>query len=103
MTNAWSQFALDVRRGLDLIGFGLLLAFVGLVFLANLFGVADENSRSIARGRWNRWFLSVQKPNEVKNSAGYKIGRYSVGVGWVLVGLFAVAGGIAYVLAPFSE
>jgi hypothetical protein len=95
---------LHVRRGLGLIGFGLLLAFVGLVFLANLFGVADEQARSIAKSRWNRWLLGVEKtPHEIKNDAGYKIGRYSVGVGWMLVGLLAVAGGIAYLLAPPSE
>jgi hypothetical protein len=95
---------LHVRRGLGLVGFGLLLAFVGLVFLANLFGIADEHARGIARSRWHRWVLGVRKtPPEVQNGAGFKIGRYSVGVGWMLVGLLAVAGGIAYLLAAPGE
>ncbi|GGR99462.1 hypothetical protein GCM10010169_50100 [Micromonospora fulviviridis] len=41
---------LHIQRGLGLIGFALLLGFVGLVWTANLFGVADEHARRIARG-----------------------------------------------------
>lgn len=93
-----------IGRGMALIGFGLLLSFVGLVWVANLFGVADEHARRIAKEPWIRsilrWrfgeYLEWQKPMTLP---GMKLGRYLAGYGFMVCGALIVVGGIAYLLA----
>ncbi|MEV4758587.1 hypothetical protein AB0J86_26265 [Micromonospora sp. NPDC049559] len=72
---------------LAMIGFGLLVAFVGLIWVANLFGVADEHARRIAESQWKRgWFASELDARE-KLRTGSQVGRYVAGVGFMLTGV----------------
>jgi hypothetical protein len=91
---------LHIQRGLGLIGFGLLLGFVSLIWTANLFGVADEHAGRTARSRMTRWMAGRDvTPDE----PGFKLGRFIVGIGFMLVGLLAVGGGVVYLVAPPAE
>lgn len=93
-----------VQRGLALVGFGLLVGFVGLIWVANLFGVADEHARRIAESRLNRRLWGIdQTPADMKGYVGFKLGRYVVGIGFMLVGLLAIGGGTVYLVAPPAE
>lgn len=95
---------MHVQRGLALIGFGLLIGFVGLIWVANLFGVADEHARQIAESRLKRRLWGIdQTPAEMKSDLGFKLGRYVSGIGFMLVGLLAIGGGIVYLVAPPAE
>jgi len=93
---------LHIQRGLALIGFGLLLGFVGLVLAANLFGIADEHARRIAQNRWNQQMLGISADPE-KDRLAHKLGRFVVGFGIMAVGLLAIGGGIVYLVAPPAE
>ncbi|MBQ0904315.1 hypothetical protein [Micromonospora sp. U21] len=95
---------LHIQRGLGLIGFGLLLGFVGLIWTANLFGVADEHARRIARSRMTRWTGGHEvTPEEMKHEPGFLLGRYIAGIGFMLFGLLVVGGGVVYLTAPPAE
>ena len=95
---------LHIQRGLGLIGFGLLLGFVGLIYVANLFGVVDEHNRGIARSPLTRWMEGRElTPEEMKHEPGAIVGRYIVGIGFMLVGLLAIGGGLVYLIAPPVE
>lgn len=95
---------LHIQRGLGLIGFGLLLGFVGLVWTANLFGVADEHARRIARGSFTGWAAGREiPPEEASREPGFLLGRYLVGIGFLLVGLLAIGGGIGQLIAPPTD
>jgi hypothetical protein len=95
---------MHVQRGLALIGFGLFIGFVGLILVANLFGVVDEHARRIAQSGLNRRLLGIdQTPAQMTSDLGFKLGRYVVGVGFMLVGLLAIGGGIVYLVAPPAE
>jgi hypothetical protein len=88
-----------VKEGLATIGIGLLVGFLGLVLVANLFGVADAHARKISESRGNRWLLFQQRsPAEVRNSANFKsavkLGRFLAGGGFMLVGLVFIGVGI---------
>jgi hypothetical protein len=91
---------LHAQRGLALVGFGLLVGFVGLVLVANLFGVADEFAERIAKNRRNQLFGVPKDPE--KGSGAYKLGRLTAGFGFVAVGLLAVGGGVVHLVAPPS-
>ena len=72
----------DVQKGLSLIGVGLLIGFMGLVWVANLFGVADEHARLISENRNNRRMSGDEgSPAEFRNSPRFKrafrLGRYA--------------------------
>jgi hypothetical protein len=98
---------IHVRRGLALIGFGLLLAFVGLVWVANLFGVADEHARRIVTNPWNqrmaRWSGRDFDLRDPKSNPGMQLGRFLFGIGFMLVGVLIAAGGIVYLLVAPAE
>jgi hypothetical protein len=93
---------LHVQRGLALIGFGLLIGFVGLILVANLFKVVDTHARKMAatnrRHIWSGRRIN-QTPAEVKSDLGFKIGRYTAGAGFMIFGLLVVGGGVAYLVA----
>ncbi len=92
-----ASIPLHFQRGLALIGFGLLIGFFGLIWVANLFGVADEHARQIAQSRLNRWFRGFDMTaEEVKGGPGFKVGRYAGGAVFMMAGLFAVGGGLTY-------
>jgi hypothetical protein len=92
--------SLHLRQGLGLIGFGLLIGFVGFIFLTNRFGVVDELARRVSENRVNRWFGERRTPAEVRNSLGYKLGQYSAGTGFLLTGLALVVYGIVTLFVP---
>lgn len=99
---------LHIQRGLGLIGFGMLLGFVGLVMTANLFGVADEHARTTAKDPLTRWMYRWTRghevtPEEMKYELGFILGRYIVGIGSMLVGLLIIGSGVAYLIAPPAE
>ncbi|SBT54271.1 hypothetical protein [Micromonospora narathiwatensis] len=95
---------LHILRGLGAIGFGLLLGFVGLIWVANLFGVADEHARQIARSSLRRWVEGREvSPGEMKQEPGFVLGRYISGIGFMLVGLFIIGGGIVYLITAPVE
>jgi hypothetical protein len=87
-----------VKEGLATIGIGLLVGFLGLVLVANLFGVADAHARKISESRGNRWLFEQRSPAEVGNSANFKsavkLGRFLAGGGFMLVGLVFIGVGI---------
>lgn len=88
-----------VQQGLGLVGFGLLLTFVGLVWAANLFGVADEHARRIARSSFRRE-LPVE---EATRDRAILLGRYVAGVGFMLFGLVFIVSGVLYLLSPPAD
>lgn len=92
----------NVSDGLVLVGFGLLVSFVGLVWVANLFGVADEHARRITKSSWTRMIArrarEDQPTYDPKNYPGMRLGRYIAGFGTMLVGVLAIAGGVARVI-----
>jgi hypothetical protein len=91
---------MHVQRGLALTGFGLLVGFVGLAWMLNLFGVVDEHARRIADNRWNRrWLRHARTGQEVRAGTGFQLGRYLAGGGFILLGVLAVGGGVAYLVA----
>ncbi|MEU4482552.1 hypothetical protein AB0F68_31510 [Micromonospora sp. NPDC023966] len=95
---------LHIQRGLGLIGFGLLLGFVGLIQIANIFGVVDEHARQMAKSRLTGWMSGKdQTPAEVRSDGAFTLGRYIVGIGFMLVGLLAIGGGVVYLIAPPAE
>jgi hypothetical protein len=99
--------AVGMRRGLGLVGFGLLLAFVGLVWVANLFGVADEHARRIVTNPWNRrmarWSGRELDMSDPMNNPGMRLGRYLFGIGFMVAGALIVSGGIVYLLIGPEE
>lgn len=94
---------LEVLRGLSLIGFGLLIGFLGLILVANLFGALDEQARKMSRSSFRRWVEGRQvSPEEIKQRPGFMLGRYIAGIGFALVGLVAFDGGIIYLITQLS-
>ncbi|MEU5566917.1 hypothetical protein [Micromonospora musae] len=93
-----------IQQGLGLIGFGLLIGFVGFIQIANLFGVVDEHARLIGRSVRSRLLEGrVVPPEEIKQRDGFTIGRYIVGIGFMLVGLLSIGGGVVFLIAPPAE
>lgn len=88
-----------VQQGLGLVGFGLLLGFVGLVWTANLFGVADEHARRIAR----RSFPGEPPAEEATRDPAFLLGRYVAGGGFMLFGLVFIVSGVLYLLSPPAD
>lgn len=83
---------MQARTGLILIIVGLMLGFVGAVWLFNLFGVASVHAQRI------RKFWGFGSDNQAADM-GVKAGRYLVGGGWMLVGLAMVIGGLVSLLS----
>lgn len=72
---------LHIQRGLALIGFGLLIGLVGVTLLANLFGVLDEQARSIANSQLSRWMSGRDLSSaEIRRDGAFALGRYIVGI-----------------------
>ncbi|SIM88156.1 hypothetical protein [Micromonospora cremea] len=99
---------LHIQQALGLIGFGLLLGFVGLVWVANLFGVADEHASRIARSSSTRWMARLVEgrevaPEEMKRHGGMALGRYIWGIGLMLVGLLFVGNGVVDLISAAAE
>lgn len=94
-----------VPRGLALIGVGLLIGFVGLIWIANLFGVADEHAKQISENRLNRWMAgetgtAADYRNSDRFKSGFALARFVVGGGFMLIGLVMVISGIVYLISP---
>jgi hypothetical protein len=89
---------LHIRQGLGLIALGALVAFFGLIWVANLFGVADEQVRRIAANPYNRRIARLlgkedRLQRDPTNFPGMQLGRFVSGYGFMLFGLvFAIAG-----------
>lgn len=82
-----------ILRSIALFGYGLLVGFTGLVWVANLFGVADEHHRQIARSLWKRgWYATEREASEQTS----EVGRYVAGVGFMLAGIALAVGGVIY-------
>jgi hypothetical protein len=95
---------LHIQQGLGLIGFGLLLGFVGLIWVANLFGVADEQARQMARSPMTRWMEGREvPPEEMKRHGAFALGRYIFGIGLMLFGLLFIGSGVVDLIAPPAE
>jgi hypothetical protein len=95
---------LHIRRGLALVGFGLLLGFFGLIWVANLFGVAHEHAKRTAANPTIRWMTGGRLTEEnAKDDFGIKLGRYLAGGGFMVSGLLIVVTGIIYLVAPPNE
>lgn len=90
-----------------MIGFGLLLGFVGLIWVANLFGVAEEHARQIMRNPRNqgraRWSGREYNMDEPLDDPGIKLGRYLAGGGFMLFGLGFVLSGIIYLFTGSDQ
>ncbi|GIE77393.1 hypothetical protein Aph02nite_33430 [Actinoplanes philippinensis] len=96
---------IQVRNGLVTIGAGLLLGFFGLIYVADLFGVAGEHARLISENRRGRRLTGERRsPAEVRDSPDFKrafgIGRFVAGGGFMLAGLALVVAGIVMVVSP---
>jgi hypothetical protein len=96
-----------VQKGLATIGIGLLIGFLGLIWVANLFGVADEHARRISKSRLNRWMSGERRsPEEVRNSTGFRrqfnFGRFVSGGGFMAVGLIFIIIGLYTLVTPAS-
>jgi hypothetical protein len=94
-----------IQNGLVTIGVGLLIGFFGLIWVANLFGVADEHARRISESRWNLWVTGEKRsPAEVRTTPRFKraakVGRYGAGGGFMLFGLILLVAGIRLLVAP---
>ena len=87
-----------IGRSLAVIGFGLLWGFFGLIWVANLFGVAEEHARQILRRRVHQgrtpWYGGEYNLTEPLENPGIKVGRYLAGGGFMLVGLAVVVAGV---------
>ncbi|MEU4155223.1 hypothetical protein [Actinoplanes sp. NPDC026670] len=99
---------LYVQRGLALIGVGLLVGFFGLIWVANLFGMADDHAKRISESRVNRWMAGeTGSADEFRNTErfkfGFNLGRFVAGGGFMLVGLGMIVGGIVYLVSPPIE
>jgi hypothetical protein len=95
----------DILKALAMLGIGLLVAFFGLIWVANLFGVADEHARRIVRNpanqRMARIFGRPLDANEPMSNPGVALGRYLAGGGFMLVGaILAVVGVIWLCTGP---
>ncbi|MFC0506726.1 hypothetical protein [Micromonospora costi] len=87
--------AAHVLRSIAAFGFGLFVAFVGLVWVANLFGVAEEHRRQIARSQWTQgWYDSEQ---EALANTG-QIGRYLAGGMFLLAGVALAVAAVVYLV-----
>ena len=92
---------LHVQRGFALIGFGLLVGFVGLIWVANLFGVVDEYVRRTASSWLTRLLNGPTDPETIRREGAF--GRSIAGFGFMAVGLVFVGLGVAYFVAPPAE
>lgn len=92
---------LHVQRGFALIGFGLLVGFVGLIWVANLFGTVDEHVRRMASSRLNRLFMGSLDAETIRRDGAF--GRFAAGFGFMAVGLLFVGLGVNYLVAPPAE
>jgi hypothetical protein len=82
-----------ILQVLALVGFGVLLGFIGLTMILNLFGFVDSETRRLARSPWNRlWSASDPDPAEVRKNI--EVGRFVFGGVVLLLGAGAVVGGI---------
>ncbi|MEU8085359.1 hypothetical protein AB0B57_17280 [Micromonospora sp. NPDC049101] len=80
---------------LALVGFGVLLGFIGLTMTLNLFDFVDSWSRQLSRSSLNRlWGLPDQDPAGVRQGPGFQFARFLVGGGVLLLGAAAIVGGI---------
>ncbi|MET8909483.1 hypothetical protein [Micromonospora sp. NPDC004551] len=94
---------LELLRGLSLIGWGLLIGFLGLMLVANVFGAVDEQARKMSQSSFRRWVEGRQvSPEEIKQRPGFVLGRYIAGIAFALVGLAAVDGGVVYLITQLS-
>ncbi|MGV9212065.1 hypothetical protein ACTFTM_09410 [Micromonospora sp. RB23] len=89
-----------IAQVLALVGFGVLLGFVGLAMTCNLFGFVDAEARRLARNPWNRlWGTPHRAPAEVRQGVGFIAGRFLVGGVALLLGATAVVGGIVLLVS----
>jgi hypothetical protein len=93
-----------IQNGLVTIGIGLLIGFFGLLWVANLFGVADEHAKLTSENRVNRWLAGEKRsPAEIRNTTrfkwGMRLGRFLAGGGFMLVGLVIVVEGVRYLVS----
>ncbi|GIE29562.1 hypothetical protein Ait01nite_026070 [Actinoplanes italicus] len=99
---------LHIQRGLALIGVGLLLGFVGLIWVANLFGVADEHAKQISESRVSPLAAGTTgTAEEYRNSEDFKrgfgVGRFLAGGGFMVVGLVFIVTGVVYMISPPAD
>jgi hypothetical protein len=99
---------LHIQRGLALVGVGLLLGFVGLIWVANLFGVADEHAKQISESRLNRpadggTGTAEEYRNSENFTRGFGVGRFVAGGGFMVVGLVFIVTGVVYMISPPTE
>jgi hypothetical protein len=88
-----------------LAGVGLTLATFGLVYAADLFGVATEHRRQISNNKLWQWLAksSDDDPRAVASSRFARVMQVVVGVGFILGGLAFIGAGIADAVAPPGE
>ncbi|WP_435206451.1 hypothetical protein [Micromonospora sp. bgisy143] len=85
---------------LAVVGFGVLLGFIGLTMTRNLFGYVDAEARRLARNPWNRvWGVPDRDPAEVRQDVGFTVARFLVGGAVLLLGAAAVIGGIVLLVS----
>jgi hypothetical protein len=78
------------RNGLVLIGIGLLFMWLGLVWAANLFGVAAEHARQILASNKSRWrFIEVRMSFDrlVRNARIFGVVFMVFNLVWVVAGI----------------
>ncbi len=79
---------MEIRNGLALIGIGLLCMWLGLIYAANVFGVATEHARQIVASRWQLSRVRTTPFDQV-----VRIGRIT-GVAFMIFSLLWVVAGI---------
>jgi hypothetical protein len=86
----------DVKEALAAIGIGLLFGWLGLILVADIFGVADEHAAGMARQsrRWPGLYGPPQSTEQVKRSFAFLLGRYLAGGGFILAGLAIITAGV---------
>ncbi|MEU4474369.1 hypothetical protein [Micromonospora sp. NPDC023888] len=87
-----------ILQVLAVVGFGVLLGFIGLTMTLNLFGFVDSESRRLSKSSWNRlWGAPDRDPAELRE--GIDVARFFVGGGALLVGAIAIVGGIVLLVS----
>ncbi|WP_405426046.1 hypothetical protein [Micromonospora sp. NBC_00617] len=85
---------------LAVVGFGVLLGFIGLAMTRNLFGFVDAEARRLSRNPLNRlWGIPDRDPAELRQAAGFNVARFLVGGAALLLGAAAVIGGIVLLVS----
>ncbi|CCH16873.1 hypothetical protein [Micromonospora lupini] len=84
-----------ILQVLATVGFGLLLGFIGLTMVFDLFGFVDAHTRRLSRTSLNRLLgFPDRDPAEVRRGVGYRFARFFVSGITLLLGVVAVVGGI---------